>query len=82
MYTSDHEGANFCAGDLVTVFPGFDTPGIDFRLDRAGSISGTVYESDGSTPIAGVTVNAWNSACDNWWPNNPMVLVGSYEDLT
>jgi len=35
-----------------------DTPGIDFTLDLGGTISGHVYQSDGTTPIEGVWVSA------------------------
>ena len=35
-----------------------DSPGIDFTLELAGSISGYVFETDGTTPIQGVNVCA------------------------
>jgi hypothetical protein len=41
----------------VVVTPPEDTSGIDINLDRAGSISGFVYASDGVTPIPNVLVN-------------------------
>jgi hypothetical protein len=40
------------------VIPPDDTPNTDIRLDQAGSISGYVFESDGSTPISGAQVCA------------------------
>jgi hypothetical protein len=42
----------------VAVTPPDNTPGIDVNLDRAGSISGHVYESDGVTPIPNVVLIA------------------------
>ena len=44
----------------VIVTPPEDTPNINFRLSRGGSISGFVYESDGVTPVQGVAVCAEN----------------------
>lgn len=35
-----------------------DTPGIDFTLEPAGTISGHVYQADGRTPIAGMLIFA------------------------
>ena len=42
----------------MVAIPPNDTPGIDIRLDQSGSISGYVFESDGSTPIAGASLRA------------------------
>jgi hypothetical protein len=42
----------------VVVTPPSDVSGIDIRLDRAGSMSGHVYASDGVTPIPHVSVFA------------------------
>jgi hypothetical protein len=42
---------------LVTVSPGLETPDIDFTLDTGGSISGHVYQADGSSPICGAAVS-------------------------
>ena len=49
--TSDYQLAN-----PVAVASGQTTPNIDFTLDVGGSISGTVYEADGITPIANAGV--------------------------
>jgi len=50
----------FITGQLagVVVTAGTDTPDQDFALVAMGSISGTVYESDGTTTIEGATVIA------------------------
>ena len=56
-------GANlFSNGTTVAaVVLGEETQGIDFVLVPGGSISGHVYESDGTTPVAGahVAVHGW-----------------------
>ena len=43
---------------LVAVALGADTPNIDFTLEVGGTISGTVLESDGVTPVANAFVFA------------------------
>ena len=51
----------------VTVNSGMDTQNIDFQLDSGGRISGTVYKSDGITPItdADIRVNPYEGgACE------------------
>jgi phosphodiesterase/alkaline phosphatase D-like protein len=49
--------------DPVGVTAPGTTPGINFSLPLVGSISGTVYEQDGITPVAGARVIAyyWSS---------------------
>ncbi|HUV88573.1 MAG TPA: carboxypeptidase regulatory-like domain-containing protein, partial [Anaerolineae bacterium] len=41
---------------LVTVSTGVTLAGIDFALTEGGSISGHIYQSDGTTPIVGAWV--------------------------
>lgn len=48
----------------VTVVGGQDTPGIDFSLPLAGSISGHINEADGQTPA---TPRTRVFAYDTWW---------------
>ena len=47
----------------VVVTAGQNTVNIDFSLARGGSISGTVYEADGVTPVADVDVWADSYDC-------------------
>jgi hypothetical protein len=66
---STNNGVSYtCDGAIqVTVNSGMDTPNIDFQLDSGGRISGTVYKSDGSTPItdADIRVNPYEGgACE------------------
>ena len=51
-------GINIASSTLVAITSGVDALGIDFQLDPGGSISGTVYETDGTTPIGFVEVVA------------------------
>jgi hypothetical protein len=48
----------YTMGTPVSVTMPEDTPNIDFTLEVGGSISGYVYEADGTTPIAGAAVSA------------------------
>ena len=47
------------AATQVTVNSGMDTPNIDFQLDSGGRISGTVYKSDGATPITDANIRVF-----------------------
>jgi hypothetical protein len=51
--------------DLVHVEAPNEVSGIDFYLAKAGSISGHVYEADGSTPIANASLYAFPTAGDH-----------------
>jgi hypothetical protein len=51
--------------DPVQVTALGETSGIDFYLAQAGSISGHVYEGDGTTPIAGASVYAFPTTGDH-----------------
>jgi hypothetical protein len=48
--------------DIVHVEAPHEVTGIDFYLARAGSISGHVYEADGTTPIPSASVYAFPTA--------------------
>ena len=66
---STNNGVSYtCDGAIqVTVNSGTGTPNIDFQLDSGGRISGTVYKSDGITPItdADIRVNPYEGgACE------------------
>ncbi len=53
---------DYGAATPVTVASGTTTPGVNFALAQAGSISGTVTNAIG-TPIAGAIVSASRTAC-------------------
>ena len=52
------------AAARVTVTAGSNTPDIDFTLELGGSVSGTVYEADGITPIPSISVVAQATVAD------------------
>ena len=47
----------------ISVTAGVTTPDIDFSLEQGGSISGTVYEADGVTPVGNADVWADSYDC-------------------
>ncbi len=51
------------SASAVSVVDGSDTGAIDFTLDPGGTISGTVYETDGTTPIPNANVWAEPYTC-------------------
>ncbi len=55
------EKTNATEADIVTVAEGVNPIGINFTLEIIGSISGYVYEDDGTTPLEGATVSAFDS---------------------
>ncbi|MFC1568931.1 carboxypeptidase regulatory-like domain-containing protein [bacterium] len=57
------ESADRTGADLVGVTMPDTTKDIDFTLNRAGAISGTVYESDGTTPIEDTYIQVLD---DSW----------------
>ncbi|MCP3872544.1 MAG: hypothetical protein GY699_05220 [Desulfobacteraceae bacterium] len=59
-YWTNAGGTSDCnEAETVSVTFGLDTP-IDFSLELDGSISGTVYESDGITPIGSGQITIYN----------------------
>ena len=63
IYTREYynEAAELSNADLVAVSVGQDTPNINFTLEQGATISGTVYKSDGATPITeGGWVNVYS----------------------
>jgi|GEM_PF-6864876 len=67
-YYKDSHNREGAVSVSVTAFN--NTNNIDFTLDRSGAISGTVYESDGLTPIANTMV----------WAECSGYLKGAYTD--
>jgi len=61
-YNDHYDASN---ADPVQVIAPSETSGIDFYLAKAGSISGHVYEEDGTTPIAGASVYAFPTTGDH-----------------
>ena len=49
----------------VNVTTGGDTNNINFTLDIGGTISGYVYQQDGTTPISGAYVSLYSDRCHN-----------------
>jgi len=65
----------------VSVNSGMDTPNIDFQLDGGGRISGTVYKSDGTTPITDADIRIFayeGGACNRQFVDGTMTSNGSY----
>jgi hypothetical protein len=80
---STNNGVSYlCASATqVTVNSGMDTINIDLQLDSGGRISGTVFKSDGSTPItdADIRVNPYEgSACNGDVVGGTMTSNGNY----
>ncbi|NQT82506.1 hypothetical protein HQ563_05760 [bacterium] len=50
----------------VNAIVGQETSGIDFVLQPAATISGHVYQADGSTPISGAMAAAFDEAIGKW----------------
>lgn len=46
----------------VTVTPPGDTPGINFSLVTGGTISGNIYEANGSTPVYNAAINVYGAS--------------------
>jgi hypothetical protein len=47
----------------VPVNIGMTEKDINFQLELAGSVSGTIHERDGITPVAGIRVNVYSDPC-------------------
>jgi hypothetical protein len=63
-----YDDAEYCMdASPVSVSIGSTTGNINFQLELAGSISGTVYESDGITPVADMPVGVFSDPCDSSW---------------
>lgn len=52
--------------------------GVDFLLEKAGTITGHVYEDDGVTPVEGAMVQAFEFGTWNWVAAAETVADGSY----
>ena len=56
--------STYTAATNVSVSAGGTTPNIDFQLGPGATISGTVYESNGTTPIEGIKVYAYSTSSE------------------
>jgi len=65
------------ASQVAVSAPG-ETGGIDFILDRAGSITGHVYENDGVTPVPRAEVEVYEFGTWNWVADTEVLSDGSY----
>jgi len=68
---------SYSEATLVSVTAPSDTPNIDFTLDVGGTISGHVYQADGTTPIEGAWVYA-NLVDDGYGMGATTAPDGSY----
>jgi hypothetical protein len=59
------EASSYNDASSVNVTTGGDTNNIYFTLAIGGTISGYVYQQDGTTPISGVDVNLYSDRCHN-----------------
>lgn len=71
------DNADFDLAKRVKVLPGETKSGIDFALTSGGSISGLV--SSGSTPIAGIEINALEFETNRWINKNISNSNGGYK---
>jgi hypothetical protein len=77
-----YNAASECSdADQAAVFPGEITRNIDFQLQEqeTASISGTVYQSDGVTPIENALVEAYSDQCGNNLDSAITNAAGQYE---
>jgi len=70
-WTSGQSTYDPYAAEPITVLSGDELTGYDFQLDLGGSISGTVFQENGVTPLEGVEI--WvralkGEACHDWEP--------------
>jgi hypothetical protein len=56
--------------ELITLTEGQDLTGVILITETGATVSGTVYELDGITPVHGLRVYAQVSACDGPWFGN------------
>lgn len=75
QYYENSDSTNGAAS--VGVAPSNDTADIDFLLSAGGSISGRVFQSDGTTPISGAQVSA-SSAQGNYLGSDSTGSDGHY----
>lgn len=70
-------GCNVTAGTPVTVVDGSTTSGIDFAFEKAGQISGKIFNSATGTPLSAVQVKIFNSY-GQWVQANTSYSSGEY----
>ena len=54
-----NESLDRSSADSVTVTTGQETPNINFTLEEGASVSGTIYQSDGNTPVTGTQISVY-----------------------
>ncbi|MCC6130145.1 MAG: carboxypeptidase regulatory-like domain-containing protein [Acidobacteria bacterium] len=64
-------------GSLVAVTDGFVTTGVNFGLERFGSLSGSVTDSATSQPISGVSLQLYNQS-GSYWASASSGSAGTY----
>jgi protocatechuate 3,4-dioxygenase beta subunit len=76
-WADDGIGAYDCAAAQSVVITGGPVGGIDFQLGLGGTLTGTVYQSDGITPVTGVPIQIEVSQGDMCSPDGSAKIINT-----